>query len=105
MVQEELSKLGFSIERKKLDVPTHSIKMTGTYTIVAHLYENDNSHIKLIVQSEAEAKEALKKAQEAAAAEAKAKEEAEKAQEDFEEAVEEATTDEVVPVAEENVEA
>ena len=105
MVQEELSKLGFSIERKKLDVPTHSIKMTGTYTIVAHLYENDNSHIKLIVQSETEAKEALKKAQEAAAAEAKAKEEAEKAQEDFEEAVEEATTDEVVPVAEENVEA
>ncbi len=76
MVQEELSKLGFSIERKKLDVPTHSIKMTGTYSIVAHLYENDNSHIKLIVQSEAEAKAAQKKAAEEAAAKAKAEAEA-----------------------------
>lgn len=66
MVQEALAKLGFEIERKKLDVPTHSIKMTGTYTVVAHLYENDNSHIKLIVQSEAEVKAAMKKAQEEA---------------------------------------
>lgn len=79
MIQEELAKLGFSIERKKLDVPTHSIKMTGTYTIVAHLYENDCSHIKLVVQSEAEAKAALKKAAEEAAA-AKAAEEKAKAE-------------------------
>lgn len=74
MVQDELAKLGFQIERKKLDVPTHAIKMTGTYTIVAHLYENDNSHIKLVVQSEAEVKEAARKA--ARDAELKAKEEA-----------------------------
>lgn len=94
MVQEELSKLGFSIERKKLDVPTHSIKMTGTYTIVAHLYENDNSHIKLIVRSEAEAKEALKKAAEEAAAAAKAAEEAKKAEEEAAKAAEEAALEE-----------
>lgn len=74
MVQEELSKLGFEIERKKLDVPSHAIKMTGTYTVVAHLYENDNSHIKLIVQSEADKKAELKKA-----ADEKAKAEAEAA--------------------------
>lgn len=72
MVQAELAKIGFEIERKKLDVPTHSIKMTGNYTVVAHLYENDNSHIKLVVMSEAQLKEAQK-----AEAEAKAKAEAE----------------------------
>ena len=98
MIQEELAKLGFSIERKKLDVPTHSIKMTGTYTIVAHLYENDCSHIKLIVQSEAEAKAALKKAAEEAAAKAaeeKAKAEAEaEAQAEAEATVEETKTEE-----------
>lgn len=85
MVQEALAKLGFEIERKKLEVPTHSIKMTGNYTIVVHLYENDNSHVKLVVESEAEVKakaaEAAKKAAEEAkaAAEAAAAAEAEEA--------------------------
>ena len=73
MVQEALLKEGFEIEKKKLDVPTHSIKMTGTYHIVAHLYENDKATITLNVLSEAEVKAAAKKAAE----EAKAKAEAE----------------------------
>ena len=73
MVQEALLKEGFEIEKKKLDVPTHSIKMTGTYHIVAHLYENDKATITLNVLSEAEVKAAAKKATE----EAKAKAEAE----------------------------
>ena len=73
MVQEALLKGGFEIEKKKLDVPTHAIKMTGTYHIVAHLYENDKATITLNVLSEAEVKAAAKKAAE----EAKAKAEAE----------------------------
>ena len=81
MVQEALLKEGFEIEKKKLDVPTHAIKMTGTYHIVAHLYENDKANITLNVLSEAEVKAAAKKAAEeakkAAEAEAKAKVEAE----------------------------
>ena len=81
MVQVALLKEGFEIEKKKLDVPTHAIKMTGTYHIVAHLYENDKANITLNVLSEAEVKAAAKKAAEeakkAAEAEAKAKAEAE----------------------------
>ena len=81
MVQEALLKEGFEIEKKKLDVPTHAIKMTGTYHIVAHLYENDKANITLNVLSEAEVQAAAKKAAEeakkAAEAEAKAKAEAE----------------------------
>ena len=81
MVQGALLKEGFEIEKKKLDVPTHAIKMTGTYHIVAHLYENDKANITLNVLSEAEVKAAAKKAAEeakkAAEAEAKAKAEAE----------------------------
>ena len=73
MVQEALLKEGFEIEKKKLDIPTHAIKMTGTYHIVAHLYENDKATITLNVLSEAEVKAAAKKAAE----EAKAKAEAE----------------------------
>ena len=78
MVQTELQKLGFEIEKKKIEVATHAIKMTGTYTVVVHLYENDLSHIKLVVMSEAEkiaADKAKAEAEAKAAAEKKAAEE------------------------------
>lgn len=91
MVQEALSKLGFDIEKKKLDVPTHAIKMTGTYNITAHLYENDKSNIKLTVLSEAEVKAQEKKAkQEALEAAKKAEEEAKRAEEEAKKAEDEA---------------
>ena len=73
MVQAELSKLGFEIDRKKIEVASHTIKMTGTYSVLIRLYENDHSVVKLIVQSEAArlaAEKAAKAAAEAAAAEA-----------------------------------
>ena len=82
MVQEALLKEGFEIERKKLDVPTHAIKMTGTYHIVAYLYEKEKATITLNVLSEAEVKAAATKAageKAKAEAEAKAKAEAEAA--------------------------
>lgn len=88
MVQEALKKEGFDIEKKKLDVPTHAIKMTGSYSIVAHLYENDKSVITLNVLSEAEVKAAAKKAAEEAAAAAKAAEEAARAAEEAAKAAE-----------------
>ncbi|MDD7254876.1 50S ribosomal protein L9 [Bullifex porci] len=87
MVQEALAKLGIEIERKKIEVATHAIKMVGTYSVVIHLYESEVSHVKLVVESEIQVKE--RKAAEAkaaaeaakAAAEAKAAEEAKVAEE------------------------
>lgn len=79
MVQEELKKLGYDIERKKLEVATHAIKMTGNYTVVVHLYENESSHVKLVVKSEAQVKAEAKAEAERKAAEEKAKAEAEAA--------------------------
>ncbi len=60
MIQEELSKLGFDIDKKKIEVASHSIKMIGNYTAKIHLYENESSTIKLVVKSEAEVKAAAK---------------------------------------------
>ena len=80
MVQEALSKQGIEVERKKIEVATHAIKMVGTYSVVVHLYENEVSHVKLVVESEAMVKERKAKAEaeaaEKAAAEAAAAEEA-----------------------------
>ncbi len=104
MVQAELQKLGFEIERKRIDVATHAIKMTGTYSVIIHLYENEFSSVKLLVQSEAERLAAEKKAAEEAAAAAKAAEEAAKAAEEAENAEsaasEEAVESEEAPAAE-----
>ncbi|HPX29153.1 MAG TPA: 50S ribosomal protein L9, partial [Sphaerochaeta sp.] len=104
MVQNELAKLGYEIERKKIEVPTHTIKMTGTYTVHVRLYEGDVADIKLVVASESvekakaaqQAKEAAEaaKAAEKAAAEAAAAEAAAAAAEEAEEAAEEAVPEE-----------
>jgi large subunit ribosomal protein L9 len=77
MVQEALAKEGIEIERKKIEVSSHMIKMVGTYTIRIHLYENDFSTVKLVVESEAEIKK--REAEEKLAAAKAAAEEAKKA--------------------------
>lgn len=79
MVVEGLAKQGIEVEKKKVELASHTIKMTGTYTFVVHLYENEVSHVKLVVTSEAElkAQKAKEEAEAKAAAEAQAKEEAE----------------------------
>ncbi len=78
MVQEELAKLGYEVERKKIEVSSHMIKMVGTYPVRVRLYEGEVAEITLIVESEAvvkarKAEEAKAAALEAAKAEAEAK--------------------------------
>ncbi len=116
MVQEALAKMGLNIERKKIEVPTHAIKMVGTYTIVVHLYESEVSHVKMVVESEAMVKaRAIEEAKAKAEAEKKAKEEAEAAEKArleaeaaaaeaaaAEEAAEEAAPEEAAAATEEN---
>lgn len=94
MVQEALAKQGIEVERKKIEVATHSIKMVGNYTVTVHLYENEFSHVKLVVESE-EMVKARKAAEAKAEAEAKAKAEAEA------KAAEEAAASEAEPAGEE----
>lgn len=104
MIQEELAKLGFSIERKRIEVASHTIKQVGMYSARIHLYENESSVIKLDVVSEAAEKAAQraaeKAAKEAAEAEAKAAKEAEAAEKAVAEAEAAAAAAEEAPAAE-----
>lgn len=102
MVQDALAKQGIEVERKKIEVATHAIKMVGTYSVIVHLYENEFSHVKLIVESEEMVRE--RKAAEARAEEARAKAEAEAAAAAAaaqEESVAQEVASEEMPVAEE----
>ncbi|MFA7671770.1 MAG: 50S ribosomal protein L9 [Sphaerochaetaceae bacterium] len=65
MVQEALAKEGIDVERKRIEVESHAIKMVGSYTVRIRLYEGTTAEVKLEVVSEAELKK--KQAQEAKA--------------------------------------
>jgi large subunit ribosomal protein L9 len=67
-VAEELAKLGFDIERKRIEIPGLTIKHTGKYTANIHLYESSSADVPVVVLSQEEA--AAKKAR--AAEEARA---------------------------------
>ena len=58
-VADELLKKGFSIDRKKIEIPGRVIKSVGNYKITIHLYDKDEAVIKLALrgQSDKEAKE------------------------------------------------
>ncbi len=93
MIQEALAKQGIDIEKKRIEVASHDIKMVGTYSIKIRLYEGESATVKLVVKSEADLKkeEAEKKAAEKAAqveAEKKAKESEEAVVEEAVETVE-----------------
>ncbi|PKL21330.1 MAG: 50S ribosomal protein L9 [Spirochaetae bacterium HGW-Spirochaetae-4] len=94
MVQEALAKNGIEIERKRIEVATHAIKMVGSYSVKVRLYEGESAQVKIEVISEsivkkeeAEKAAAAKAAAKAAAAEAK--KQAVEAEEEIVEEVEE----------------
>ncbi len=97
MVQEALAKEGIEIERKKIEISSHMIKMVGEYTVRIHLYEKDFATIKIVVESEAQVNKRKAEEKRAAAEAAKAAEKAEKAEA---EAASEANNVEEAPVTE-----
>jgi large subunit ribosomal protein L9 len=52
-VSDELAKLGFQIERKRIDLATSGIKNTGKYKAVIKLYENSSAEIQITIIGQA----------------------------------------------------
>ena len=58
MVMDELTKLGIPIEKKRIEIPSHTIKVSGSYTLKIKLYGSESAQIKLwINKEEVEARE------------------------------------------------
>ncbi len=49
IIADELQKLGISIERKKIEIPEHTIKAQGTYKVKVKLYDNQEATLKVLV--------------------------------------------------------
>ena len=57
-ISDELGKLGFSIERKKIEIPGLTLKNTGKYHVSVHLYESTAATVQIVVNSQAEVEKA-----------------------------------------------
>ncbi|MCQ2595233.1 MAG: 50S ribosomal protein L9 [Treponemataceae bacterium] len=68
-VADALTKAGYEIERKRIEIPGATIKSTGKYTCTIRLYEAAVAEVSFVVKSQEQAE---KEAAETAAAETKA---------------------------------
>lgn len=68
IVADALAKLGFDIERKRIDMPGAAIKSVGSYKVIIKLYEAQTAeiHINVIAQVVEDEKKAEKPAKKAA---------------------------------------
>ncbi len=51
-IAEELQRKGYSVERKKIDVPDHHLKMVGEFTVKVKLYGDEEASLKVIVKAQ-----------------------------------------------------
>jgi large subunit ribosomal protein L9 len=51
MISEELQKLGFEIERRRIEVPDNHIRFTGEHTIRVKLYGQEEASLKVNVEA------------------------------------------------------
>jgi large subunit ribosomal protein L9 len=52
-IVEELAKTCISVEKKKIEVPEHSIKVVGEYIVKVKLYAGETADLKVVVEAAA----------------------------------------------------
>ena len=52
MIQDMFAKDGIEVERKKIEVPSHTIKTVGTYSFNVTIYGGESASVKLIIEAE-----------------------------------------------------
>lgn len=52
VIVEALQKKGIQIERKRVEVPGHGIKMVGTYKVPVHIYEDQRATLTVLVKAQ-----------------------------------------------------
>ncbi len=64
-IADELAKLGFEVERKRIEVPGLTLKSVGKYTVIIHLYESATAEVPVVIEAQSgkDSKEESKKAE------------------------------------------
>ncbi|MDA3808941.1 MAG: 50S ribosomal protein L9 [Spirochaetaceae bacterium] len=50
-IVEELAKSGISVEKKRIEIPEHSIKVVGEYIVKVKLYAGEIADLKVVVEA------------------------------------------------------
>jgi large subunit ribosomal protein L9 len=53
-IATELEKRGFQIEKKRIEIPEHTIRSVGTFKVRIRLYDKEEAAIKLVVEGTAQ---------------------------------------------------
>ena len=64
----ELEKRGYTIEKKRIEIPEHAIRSVGTYKVRIRLYDREEATVKLVVEGAVQASAAPARAPKARAA-------------------------------------
>lgn len=48
----ELERRGYQIDRRRIEVPDHSLKMIGEHTVRVRLYENQSANVKVTIEAD-----------------------------------------------------
>lgn len=54
MVAVELEKKGFQIEKKRIEIPDHTIRTVGSFKVKVKLYDKEEATVKLTIESGAQ---------------------------------------------------
>jgi large subunit ribosomal protein L9 len=54
LVAQELEKRGYQIEKKRIEIPDHTIRSVGTFKVRIKLYDKEEATIKLVVEGAAQ---------------------------------------------------
>ena len=50
----ELERRGYDVDRRRIEVPDHSLKMIGDHTVRIRLYENQSANVKVVIEADQE---------------------------------------------------
>ena len=56
LVATELEKRGYQIEKKRIEIPEHTIRAVGTYKVKVKLYDKEEATVKVVVEGAGQAK-------------------------------------------------
>jgi large subunit ribosomal protein L9 len=51
IIAQELEKRGYTLERKRIEVPDHNIRQVGSYTVKVRLYGSEEANLKVVVEA------------------------------------------------------
>lgn len=51
-IASKLAELGYEIDRKRIEIPEHSIKQVGEHAVTIRLYEKEQAEVRVIVEAQ-----------------------------------------------------